>query len=224
MNKNYRTIVTLTFSIAVFVMPSFSQALKQSYSPILSKTHTVNDNCTTMIVFLQDSLSRIKKPGGMVIITNSCSENVTFSESEFKELTLNEKLDLIVKKNPNYVWTSNNEVINLFPSKSLPKLLGVKIRNLKISFDTNLQMIVGHILKSPEILEKMRELNLKGGLYYGGLQSPPSNRPPTEMEFHDKTLQEILNEIVKKHDWGVWLYREYSFNGVDYFKVDFITG
>ncbi len=77
------------------------------------------------------------------------------------------------------------------------------------------------LLQLPEIKEKLKELNLREGLQFSGLQSPPNNRPPTEIIFKDKTLQEILNAIVRKRRRGIWVYNESYYNGENTFSLDF---
>lgn len=58
---------------------------------------------------------------------------------------------------------------------------------------------------------------------YGGLYAPPSNRPPTEMVFRDKTVIEILNEVMRAQGRGFWLYRETDYGGFNNFTLNFVS-
>lgn len=132
-------------------------------------------------------------------------------------------MELITQMNPNYKLEDEQGVTNLVPTKSIPELLNVKIHNLKIAFDTNLDPALNEILRLPEVVEKLQELHLRRGMQFGGLQSPPSKRPPTEMEFKDRTLRQILNEIVRKRGRGVWVYNESNYNGENSFSLEFLV-
>lgn len=158
-----------------------------------------------------------------MVTKNSCPENVVFPEYEPKEFSLDERLNLITQLNPNYTWKYEQGVINLIPSKSVPELLNVKVKNFKVSNLYNLNLIIDKILQLPEVVESHKRLNLKQGIQFGGLQSPPSRRPQIEMIFKDKTLQEILNEVVRERGRGIWVYSESNYNGVDTFTLDFLV-
>lgn len=214
-----------TITIIVFILIAFSQALTQipaQNSNTLTQPNKDNiDNCQTTLEFFRNSIWR--NAGGFVWAKSSCPEKNIFPDLKPGQFTLDERLGLVTRMNPNYTWTNEDGVINLVPSKSMPELLKVKIHSLKVTFDTNLMVITDQILKSPEIVEKQKELNLRGGMDFGGLSSPPSKRPPVEMIFEDRTLLEILNAIVRKHGWGVWLYREYTYRETDYFTLTFVA-
>ncbi|HKX83754.1 MAG TPA: hypothetical protein VJL58_06030, partial [Pyrinomonadaceae bacterium] len=79
------------------------------------------------------------------------------------------------------------------------------------------------ILMMPDVANKLGELKLQMGLQFGGIQAPASKNPRTEMYFVDKTVRQILNEIVKKRGRGVWVYREYKYNGNRYFALNFLV-
>lgn len=224
MNKSYNLSIIVVITTLILVTNNFSQVLEQKIDSAYSKTQEQSNNCIEMLAFLQDSLLKASKPGGMAMTKKSCPDNITFPELKPNELLLSERLDLIIQKNPNYRWIKDREVINLLPAKYVPELLKVRIAYLKVSFNTNLEATLAVIYKAPEFISKVEELKLKRGIAFGGLQPPPSNRPPTEMVFHNKTLQEILNEIVKKHGRGVWLYREYNYPGAGDFNITFVSG
>lgn len=221
MNKFYKFNVTTIVGILILVVPSFSQVSeKKNDSDLLT---TQGYNCKALKEFFRDALISANKPGGLLVIKNSCPENVVFPEYEPAELSLDEKLNLLTQMNPSYMWKYEQGVINLAPTKFLPELLNVKIKNLKITNIYNLNLVIDKILQLPEVAEKLKELNLKQGIQFGGLTSPPSNRPPLEMVFKDETLQQVLNEIVKKRGRGVWAYNESNYNGVVTFMLDFLV-
>lgn len=204
--------------LILFASISFQASGKKNDSVFLV---TQSYNCQAMQEFFLDALTSANKPGGLILIKNSCLENGVFPEYKRDELSFKEKLKLITQLNPNYSWKDEDGVINLVPIQSVPELFKVKIRSVKLTFDNNLNLVTGTLLRLPEVKKKLKELNLKEGIQFGGLQSPPNNRPPTEMTFKDKTLQEILNEIVKKRGRGVWVYSESHYNGKDTFSLDF---
>jgi hypothetical protein len=221
MSKFYKFSVTIIIGILILVVSSFSQVSEKKTDSNLSTTQGYN--CKAMQKLFLDALVSANKPGGLITTRNSCPENVVFPEYEPEELYLDERLNLITQMNPNYKWKDEQGVINLAPTKFTPKLFNVKIRNVKVMFDTNLNLALSEILGLPEVVEKLKELNLRRGLQFGGLQSPPSNRLPTEMIFKNKTLQQILNEIVKKRGRGIWVYSESHFNGTDTFSLEFLV-
>lgn len=157
-----------------------------------------------------------------MLTKDSCFENIVFPVNKPDNLSFDKKLKLINQLNPNYSVKNEDGIVNLVPTQSVPELFKVKIRNVKLVFDNNLNLVIGTLLQKPEVTEKLKELNLGECMQFGGLQSPPNHLPPTEMVFNDKTLQQILNEIVKKkRGRGVWAYREFHYNGEDIFTLDF---
>ncbi len=221
MNKFYKFNVTAIIGILILVAPIYSQVSKKNTESEITTGSSYN--CQAMKEFLLDTFVKASKSGGLIITKNSCPENLVFSESEREELSLDEKLDLIVQRNPTYRWSDEQGIINLTPDKCFPKLLNVEISNFKIADVNNLNAVMDKILQLPEVKGKLKELNLRQGMQFGGIMSPPSNRPPTEMEFKDKTLQQILNEIVRKRGRGVWVYSESEFNGENTFSLGFLV-
>lgn len=221
MNKFYKFIEIIIVSILILVMSSFSQTSGKKNNPVLLTRQGYN--CQAMQEFFLDALISANEAGGLMLIKNSCLENIAFPKYKPDELSFKEKLKLITQLNPNYSWKNEDGVVNLAPTQSVPELLRVKIRSIKLTFDNNLNLVLDTLLKLPEVKEKLKELNLREGIQFGGLQSPPDNRPPTEMLFKDKTLQEILNEIVKKRGRGVWVYNESHYNGEYTFMLDFLV-
>ncbi len=223
MIRIYKIIIVIITAILMLISVALSQEPKQRNDSVTAKTNNENNYCMPMLDFFRDTLLRAGKSGGMAWTKQSCAENLAFPELSATNFTLKDNLDLITQKNKNYRWENNNDVLNLLPSKSVPKLLNVRIKDLKVTFKNNLSIVADSILHSPEVIKEKENLHLREGIYHGGLSSPPDKRPATEMTFHNKTVKEILNEVLRKHGRGVWLYRESYYNGTNTFTLDFVV-
>lgn len=178
--------------------------------------------CYKTINFFRAVMATSGQGSGLALTQNDCPENQLFADSRISNIPLAKKLDLIVEKLPAYKWRNINGVVNLYPSKALPGILATKIKEFKVRFDTyNLSIFTDQLLKSPEVIKEQQKLNMRQGLYFGGLQAPPSGQP-VEMVFQDKTVQEILNEVVGKRKGVCWLYRESVFGEANTYTLEFI--
>lgn len=220
MNILYKISVAIILAVLIWITSGFAQiSVRKDNSVVLA----AKGNCKKITEFFLDAFILANNPGGLIAIQNSCPENVVFPDYKPEELSFRKRLELITQMNPNYKLEDEQGVTNLVPTKSIPELLNVKIHNLKIAFDTNLDPALNEILRLPEVVEKLQELHLRRGMQFGGLQSPPSKRPPIQMEFKDKTLRQILNEIVRKRGRGVWVYNESNYNGENNFSLEFLV-
>lgn len=220
MNRACQLTIATIAAMLIFSSSTISQVSEKNNS---ARLVSANNNCEALRTFFIDTLLLANKPGGLTITKKTCRENAPFPDFKSQDISFVERLDLLTVTNPNYSWKDEEGVITLAPKNSGPELLSVKIRELKITFDTNLAPVISQILGSPEVKEKTRELGMRTGLQFGGLQSPPSKKVPIEMQFTDRTLRQILNEIVRKRGRGVWVYRESSDNGVKAFSLDFLV-
>lgn len=209
--------IIFVFNILILSIPSYAAISLESFS----KNNDIH--CTKMISSFKELLLQSGNPGGLVIIPNSCDENLIAPEPTFSTVSLDENLKLLTQNNSNYTWKKNSNVINLLPVSIMPDILNVKIQEFKADNINNLTLTLDSILKMPEVTKKKTETKIKEGIYFGGLTSPPSKKEPIRMTFQNKTLHEILNEIVSKRNRGIWLYREYNYNNEKYFTLEFIA-
>jgi hypothetical protein len=223
MNKFYKFVVIAIANLLILTVSSFSQVTEQKDKVGLLKTQKIKNSCRMMQDFFLDSLVLANKPGGLIMTKDSCAEATTLSESKSNDLSLNEKLNLITQINPNYSWKDEEGVINLVPSEYKPELLNVQISSFKTTDGYNLNQLIGELLSLPEVIKALEKSNLRRGVQFGGLTSPPSKKPKYDLILRDKTLQQLLNEIVVKRGRGVWVYSESNYNGVDTFTLDFLV-
>jgi hypothetical protein len=127
----------------------------------------------------------------------------------YKDASLGNVLDDIVKQMKNYAWEINNGVVNIFPingrNPKFEKLLNVRIREFAVPKGTEVGMIQQLILMElPEIRSFLSENNL----FVDGARSTSmafAERPLSEeIRFYDLTLKDLLNKITKSKRGG-WI-------------------
>jgi len=182
-----------------------------------------NKDCSKLKVHFVDALVLANKPGGIVVEPDLCIQYPIEAENITSELPLKETLNLITKANPAYSWIEKDCVITLLLLSVRPELLRTEIGSARILLDANLDTVISQLVGLPDVTAKLKELDLKAGLQFGGLHSPPKSKLPTEMSINNMTLYDVLNEIVRKRGRGVWVYSESEFNGDKRFALEFVV-
>jgi hypothetical protein len=208
--------------IAQLLAAGFLIGVLSVYSQDLSTDTVRQGNCNRLQEVYLRRLIASNKPGGLVIVNEFCETQADILESSSEE-SLDESLDRITQDSKHYEWKDEQGVVNLFPKSFSVDLLQVNITEFKVTNIDNLPLLMDKLLQLPEITMAQARLGLKPGMNFGGLSSPPRNRPPVELVFVNTTLRDILNEIVRKRGRGVWLYKEYMFDGANVFVLDFVV-
>ncbi|MDI1241965.1 MAG: hypothetical protein PSX80_08615 [bacterium] len=152
-------------------------------------------------------------PGGMVIFHNSdCAEVRDLDLSAIETDSLNERLDVLVKGLPSYGWRKRDGVVNVEPRGIKVELLETQVAYFAYKTSSNLDSVADSLIHTAEVRQVVANSNLLDGLYFGGLQSPPSKKPGTEVVLHNKSVRQILNDIVQRRKRGLWVYSEQIFD------------
>jgi hypothetical protein len=153
---------------------------------------------------LQDLLGKISYyyeiPIGLEIELNETPSPVYI---DFKEGTLSQLLDEIVKHYDDYSWEIKDGAVNVFPKSKyrddfLKELLDTKIGSFKISEKTTCVGLGRDLVKTAEIDKVLKANNMRfieqnmSGFYIMTLGEKFT------LEASDMTLKEILNKVVKE--------------------------
>lgn len=170
-----------------------------------------------------EMLLAYNSPGGMILSQNANCEGVKYFEFATKEnYSLVERLDLLVEAVSSYKWLKRNGVINIEPRDADTKLLDTRVARFVYNANSNPTTILSSLKNTTEFRGEMAKLNLRDGPYFGGLQSPPSKKPGNEVVLLNKSVRQILNDIVQRRGRGLWIYREHLSGGLHRFTLEFV--
>lgn len=162
-------------------------------------------------------------PGGMILSQNSNCEGVRYFEFNKKEdHSLVERLDLLVEAVSTYKWSKRDGVVNLEPRDVQSNLLDTRVARFVYNTNSDPTAIISSLKNTTEFSREMESMNLRDGLYFGGLQSPPSKKPRTEVVLLNKSVREILNDIVQQRGRGLWVYKESVYGGLHRFTLEMV--
>ena len=162
-------------------------------------------------------------PGGMILSQNSGCEGVRYFEFNKKEdHSLVERLDLLVEAVSSYKWSKRDGVVNLEPRNVPTKLLDITVARFVYNTNSDPTTIISSLKNTTEFSREMERMKLHDGPYFGGLQSPPSRKPGTEVVLLNKSVRQILNDIVQQRGRGLWVYTESVNRGLHRFTLEMV--
>lgn len=219
--------LTKTLTLIAIILAHLSPSPGFSYFPPAEiRQKLLQSNCERMREALVEALREFKAPGGMVIFHNSNCEGMSFfgssTGSTKKTDSLSERLDVLVDAVPSYRWRKRDGVINFEPRYIEVKLLETQVAYFVYNTNSNLDGILDSLRHTSEVRQAMDRSNLLDGLYFGGLQSPPSKKAGTQIVLHNKSVREILNDIVQRRGRGLWVYSERLIDHSQRFTLQFI--
>jgi len=219
MKELTKTVILIAITLALFSSDSGF-----SYPTPAETGHEPQQNgCDRMRDVFGETLLAYNIPGGMVISDKSNCEGVNSFRGRIREIhSLIEGLDLLVQAVPTYKWLKRDGIVNVEPRDTEAKLLDTRIGRFVYNTSSNLDSITHSLEDTPEIRLEMNRLKLRSGLYFGGLQSPPSKKAGTEIVLHDKTVRQILNGIVQRRGRGLWVYSERAIDHSHSFTLQFV--
>lgn len=127
---------------------------------------------------------------------------------DFKDASLKDVMNEIVKQMKNYTWEINNDVVNIFPIRGRnPKF--VKLLNLTFSeFIVPKDRVVGEIQAIIQFHRGFRAFLAENDLHIYTVRDSANrffHKPvPETMKFTNLTLKELLNAITKSKRGG-WI-------------------
>ena len=215
MNKNKKNFILLSVLLCISVVQSqYTQTAEdRSNSAVQDKKVKKYDiPISTQESFL-NTLRAEKKPGGIVVINRNCLAVEARPQIEREYASLDAALNSIVRQDPWYEWSLEQEVVNLIPANDEPDFLKIKIKKFRLDGDLNTDLALERLLRLPEVKDKAEEINLNKGLMSIGLISLRNTKPRLKFELKNTTVRQVLNEIVRKDGIAVWRYYESNCNG-----------
>lgn len=216
--------LTKTLRLIALMLAPLSADPGFSYSPPAeTDLKVLQSSCDRIREAFAESLLAYNTPGGMVIFHDSNCEGVRYIGSSIKQTdSLSERLDSLVQAVPSYKWAMRDGVVNLQPRDSKARLLDIQIAHFSYNTNSNLDSILNSLKNTPEFLREIDRLNLNDGPYFGGLQSPPLKKAATEIVFQNKSVRQILNDIVGRRGRGLWVYSERVIDHHHRFTLQFV--
>ena len=215
--------LTKTLILIGIIMVHLTSSLGFSYDPSAEVGHTLMQNgCDRLREGFKEILSANNAPGGMIIFDNSNCEGVSYFGSSTETDSLSERLDGLVRAVPSYRWRKRGGVVNFEPRDIKVRLLETQVAHFVYNTNSNLDSILTSLKDTSEVRQVMDSSNLLDGPYYGGLQSPPSKKPGTEVVLRNSSVRQILNDIVQRRGRGLWVYSERAVDHSRMFTLQFV--
>jgi|SRR6266404_2662274 len=126
-------------------------------------------------------------------------------ELDFKDATLPEVLNSIVKQDPRYSWKTVDDVINFYPSVSqdalLRDLLETRIGEFSFANHESVYRLRYSVVELPEIRAKLSRAGVAPQIVaYTGIDFEKMYRD-FSFTMSDVTLRKILNRLIRESDW-----------------------
>lgn len=222
---NVMKYYTRTLFLVAFTLAHSAYFASLSYVQAAETHHKLIENaCDRLRERFQEVLLASDSPGGMVILPTSNCDGLDDFDLRAKEgRALSEHLELLVEAVPTYRWQKIDGVVNLEPKDTKVDLLDARVAYFAYNPKSDLDSIVDSILHTSEVRKAMANSNLSDGLYFGGLQSPPSKELGAEVVLHNKSIREILNYVAQGRKRGIWLYSEQIANNARTFTLKFVV-
>jgi hypothetical protein len=228
MLRHFRANLLCCAAISIFLMGGQSKrAGGGSDAALLARRVAgLESRQIPLVSTFENALSLAQVPGGLVIVKgcdNAPGAVVTVSGD-----TLASVLRSVQRADPSYLWTIEDGVLDLLPKRSIPPLLGVKIRTFDVRGAANPSDAANVLFGLPEFREGVARL----GLVQGGVQSflgsgegesatPKRERSTFHLHVEDVNVLSALNAIVRANDRGVWIYNQRSCHGQSVFNIGF---
>ena len=217
-----KSLIKLMILIAI-ILAALSNNPGLSCPRVESGQEFRQNGCDRMRDTFADVLLAYNVPGGMIILHTADCESLGNSDMSPKETnTLTERLDSLVHAVPSYKWRKQDGVINVEPRRVEVRLLDTQVPRFAYNTHSNLNSVLDSLKNTPEFAREMHRANLLDGPYFGGLQSPPSTKPGTDVVLHNKSVRQILNDIVQRRGRGLWVYSERVIDGYYRFTLQFV--
>lgn len=178
-----------------------------------------NDPLSVRDAFLR-VLSRSKAPGGVALESNCATQNAG-APIDDASASLEESLNHIVKRVPQYRWESDRGAINLLLVTGEPEPLKIRIKEFRAHNATSLELALEQLLALPEVRAHATGRLINQGFRFGGLSSPREQL--LKIYSRDTTLREALNSIARAHGHAVWVYTERHCDGQHSISIDFLV-
>ncbi len=139
-----------------------------------------------------------------------------------KSLLLIDVLEGVIKTEPQYRLENNNGVYNLLPADKYPVLLDTVVSELELT-NASVWQARDQLIALPELQQSATSLGYENYILPRIImESRLGGVNHFSIKFKEKTIREILNEIVKFEGKAVWSFQEYSENGNKLFDLYFI--
>lgn len=183
----------------------------------------ISDRCHEMRSLFAEMLVAYNAVGGMIVSNRTnCTGVATFRERTRESNSLEERLNLLVQAVPSYRWSKRDGVVNLQPQGIEVMLLDTNLRRFVYNSNSTLDSVIHSLEDTPEVRSAMAGLKLRSGPYFGGLQSPPSKKAGIEVVILDGSVREILNDVVRRRERGLWIYSEWLDDQSHRFTLQFV--
>lgn len=141
-------------------------------------------------------------PGGVVRIIDCNGREAQVSGKDSR--SIQDLLNLLVLKAPEYRWKLDDGVINLMPNTGFPVPLDIRLPNFKMENGTALEAM-NELVDRPDLKREFAARGLFRGLELTGGGFPISKKR-ISLDLKDATLLEVLNSIVRADGRAVWGY------------------
>lgn len=168
------------------------------------------------------ALFQARAPGG-IVRTSGCERDGVIHKWQPRGLSLRDVLDGIVKTDPQYRWSVEDNVINALPVAGEPALLKTHIGAFNVENVAWASTALSYLIATPEVRASVSRLGLDEALKAGSFPVPNSKKVERIVQFNNVTLREALNVIARVFGNAVWFYKEDHCNGKHEYSIDFIV-
>ena len=219
MNRIAALVIVLAASFSVW--PQADNTSQPNHDDILKRMvrESIVERDETLTHLVTFSLIMARAPGGVVFTPDADEEKrYKLIPSGF---TLREVLDGIVALDDHYRWTVSDGVISLSGVEMSPPLLDTVIPAFNQE-NVNARTMIDELETLPEVQRQAMALGFTdiGGREYDG----PLSTHTFSVHCKNRTLREVLDQIVRTHGRAVWSYKEYTTAGKKHFQLGLLFG
>jgi hypothetical protein len=158
------------------------------------------------------ALQRLAGTSSVPIGMEAAPENTGQSRTiaiRLKGTTVRSVLDLVVQKDPRYVWQSTGSAINVFPKSAKDIFLETIVGRFEVT-NVNRDEAIKTLENSIEVRRVLGQTTLRDGT----LKSLPGDSeyglPRFSLDLKDVTVRSILNAIMLKSNSNSWIFFRYG--------------
>lgn len=165
---------------------------------------------------------------GQVRISVSVERTFDTKNQSFSIKVENERLEdvlnKIVRQMRKYRWEINNGVVNIVPTERrnavFERFLALKIRKFVLK-NPRVELIQPYLFFLPQVVEFLKANRLSFSNSRTGVTSTLQRKLPSDLEFSEIGLRELLNEITKIKRGG-WILKSLDSTDptIEYLEVD----
>lgn len=159
---------------------------------------------------------------GGIVRTSGCKDTGIVHRWQPLGSSLRDVLDGIVKIDPEYRWSVDDNVINVLPVAE-PAFLKTHIVDFKAEKVVWPSSALSKLLATPEVRVSLNRLGLNEALKAGAFPLSNSRKAARSVQCTNVTFREALNIIARTFGNAVWFYKEDHCNGKDEYSIDFIV-